>query len=58
MLFEDGIKVGLNWTKVGLKDKDPEHCTTEQSCLNWTKVGLKALQEGDRLPLRLSFELD
>ena len=38
---------GLNWTKVGLKDRSGNHngiCPVDG--LNWTKVGLKAVVRG------------
>mgnify|MGYP000917596962 CR=1 FL=1 len=49
---------GLNWTKVGLKDK--RGVPRRQGCgrLNWTKVGLKEFLHFSQSPPLVGFELD
>ena len=36
----------LNWTKVGLKEPDPDGGDLGVVGLNWTKVGLKGCRTG------------
>ena len=40
------VMVGLNWTKVGLKDTIAAGSQGMFLRLNWTKVGLKGIRAG------------